>query len=261
MSKERRQHRQNENRRREMERQTVAVLLTEPREPPSPGPQPPLPQPGLSLSLSARNDAAMARYGSALEPWRKWVMAREFIRLAELAGSPGLESVEVFGTNILAWPLPLFLESTHGTHVEVFLGDWDIYHYRSHFLATSGRWFIHEKGPRSYEERYQGGYYTVYEFPPTQPCADDIEMALGRLTYDLNLPPLEVPSYPGSTKDQTPQSSYGSPGLPSADIHNHPTPHSGNPIALIGEIGALRDAGIISDEEFETKKAELLKRI
>lgn len=40
-----------------------------------------------------------------------------------------------------------------------------------------------------------------------------------------------------------------------------PAPSAGDPVALLARLGELRDAGVLSDEEFAAKKAELLSRM
>ncbi|MBJ7456370.1 MAG: SHOCT domain-containing protein [Thermoleophilia bacterium] len=40
-----------------------------------------------------------------------------------------------------------------------------------------------------------------------------------------------------------------------------PKPRSGSPADLIRDIGRLRDEGLITEEEFQTKKADLLGRV
>lgn len=39
------------------------------------------------------------------------------------------------------------------------------------------------------------------------------------------------------------------------------TPRSGSPADMIRELGRLRDEGLITDDEFQTKKADLLGRL
>jgi hypothetical protein len=38
-------------------------------------------------------------------------------------------------------------------------------------------------------------------------------------------------------------------------------PRDGSPVELIRDLGRLRDEGLISEEEFQAKKAELLSRV
>ena len=49
----------------------------------------------------------------------------------------------------------------------------------------------------------------------------------------------------------TPEPSYAPP----------PAPDNGNPLAMIEQLAALRQKGILTDEEFAAKKAELLSRL
>ncbi len=49
--------------------------------------------------------------------------------------------------------------------------------------------------------------------------------------------------------------------LHGADSEPPPAPAGEDPIAKIRELGELRDAGLITDDEFEAKKAELLGRL
>jgi hypothetical protein len=40
-----------------------------------------------------------------------------------------------------------------------------------------------------------------------------------------------------------------------------PSGSAGSPVEAIRQLGELRDAGLVTEEEFQTKKAELLERI
>lgn len=50
-------------------------------------------------------------------------------------------------------------------------------------------------------------------------------------------------------------------GDPRAAMRPRPRPPEAPPAELIREIGRLRDEGLISEEEFQAKKADLLSRV
>lgn len=68
----------------------------------------------------------------------------------------------------------------------------------------------------------------------------------------------EVPLPPALKRPAAPPPA--SPGVPALDVSG-PEPLAGDPLAQIRKLAELRDAGVLTDAEFEAKKAELLRRV